>query len=165
MNDIDRFFRRDTDPQVDQRSPLMRAKAKSRGRIVNACPYGCPDESLDEHTYCKHLIGFTLPGNDRRFHPIEFRKNKDGTDSEFRFSNSKNEQDVLPSDHLERGSQSCRVYRKVPVLAAQSDPGDEQREPQAAKKCKPKGKPKKSSTSPKPAPTNNAAEPQVANAT
>jgi hypothetical protein len=48
----------------DQRSPLMRAQAMApTGGVVNFCPFGCTDEELDQHGYCKHLIGFT---NDKK---------------------------------------------------------------------------------------------------
>jgi hypothetical protein len=48
----------------DQRSPLMKAKAQVQdGGVVNFCPFGCEDSELDQHGYCKHLVGFT---NDRK---------------------------------------------------------------------------------------------------
>lgn len=37
-------------------SPLM--QWKQAGVTPNLCPYGCPDEDLDEFGYCYHLIGF-----------------------------------------------------------------------------------------------------------
>lgn len=41
-------------------SPLMQAKGRCRtGEKANACPFGCPDQKLDENGYCKHLVGFT----------------------------------------------------------------------------------------------------------
>jgi hypothetical protein len=46
-------------------SPLMRARAKSGAKTVNACPFGCGTKDLDEHGYCYHLVGFTVPGNDK----------------------------------------------------------------------------------------------------
>jgi hypothetical protein len=52
-----------------QISPLMQAKAKARkGDKVNACPFGCTVRHLDDNGYCKHLVGFTTPG-DKRFEP------------------------------------------------------------------------------------------------
>lgn len=142
MNDLDRFFKRENDPQVDQRSALLRAISKARGRVVNACPYGCQDEELDQSGYCHHLIGFTLRGNDRMFHPIKHRPNRDGTPSEFVFSDGSDPQYVLPTDHLEPGSGSARVYRKVPVAVKSDVATSVLPTPQAAKKCKPKPKPK-----------------------
>jgi len=48
------------DTKKDTRSSLMKAKSKSlAGQKVNACPYGCKVGDLDEHGYCKHLVGFT----------------------------------------------------------------------------------------------------------
>lgn len=52
----------------DTRSELMKAKEKAMSGKVNACPFGCDFKHLDEHGYCKHLIGFS---NDRRtFEPM-----------------------------------------------------------------------------------------------
>lgn len=45
---------------IDKRSPLMKAQSRvGDGEKVNACPFGCEPESLDEMGYCKHLVGFT----------------------------------------------------------------------------------------------------------
>ncbi len=50
----------------DQRSDLMKAQAMvQQGEKVNFCPFGCENEDIDEHGYCKHLVGFT---NDRKFY-------------------------------------------------------------------------------------------------
>lgn len=47
----------------DTRSPLLCAQAKAgTGDKVNFCPFGCEDKHLDEHGYCKHLVGFTNDG-------------------------------------------------------------------------------------------------------
>ncbi len=41
-------------------SPLMRALTQNKaGEKVNFCPFGCEVEDLDDHGYCRHLIGFT----------------------------------------------------------------------------------------------------------
>lgn len=50
----------------DPRSPLLKASAAAGvtgEQVVNACPFGCLDEQLDEHGYCCHLVGFT---NDKK---------------------------------------------------------------------------------------------------
>lgn len=39
----------------DQREEIR----KNIGAVKNHCPFGCPNESLDEHGYCEHLVGFT----------------------------------------------------------------------------------------------------------
>jgi hypothetical protein len=44
------------DKRESQLSPLM--QWKNAGGVPNLCPYGCPDEDLNEHGYCYHLIGF-----------------------------------------------------------------------------------------------------------
>lgn len=52
-------------------SELMKAKKNAKnGQVVNACPFHCKDSSLDEHGYCKHLVGITVPGDDTRFEPM-----------------------------------------------------------------------------------------------
>ncbi len=44
----------------DKRSDLMKAKALAPlGGVVNFCPFGCEDRDLDDHGYCRHLVGFT----------------------------------------------------------------------------------------------------------
>lgn len=43
---------------LDTRSELMKAKGRAKG-VVNVCPYGCDLVHLDEHGYCRHLVGFT----------------------------------------------------------------------------------------------------------
>lgn len=49
--------------RADPLSPLMRAMAKrKKGEKINACPFGCADQHLDEHGYCRHLVGFTRDG-------------------------------------------------------------------------------------------------------
>lgn len=46
--------------QKPRQSPLMVAKGKTlTGEKVNACPFGCEAEDLDEMGYCDHLVGFT----------------------------------------------------------------------------------------------------------
>ena len=50
-------------------SPLMRAKARAKYQeVINACPYGCNLSQMDEHGYCKHLVGFTTDG--KRYEPM-----------------------------------------------------------------------------------------------
>jgi hypothetical protein len=50
----------------DPRSLLIKAQCAAGvtgEQVVNACPFGCLDENLDEHGYCCHLVGFT---NDKK---------------------------------------------------------------------------------------------------
>ncbi len=48
---------RDKNPAL---SPLMMAKAKLQvGVTLNACPFGCGDEDIDERGLCRHLAGYT----------------------------------------------------------------------------------------------------------
>ena len=49
----------------DPRSELMRAQAGAlSGEKVNFCPFGCSDDELDDHGYCRHLVGFTSADHD-----------------------------------------------------------------------------------------------------
>src|SRR5260370_40383744 len=53
----------------DTRSDLVKAQAAALdGEKVNFCPFKCAPEELDEHGYCRHLVGFT---NDKKtFEPM-----------------------------------------------------------------------------------------------
>jgi hypothetical protein len=53
----------------DMRSELIKAQAVAMGRKVNACPFHdadgakkCQERHLDEHGYCRHLVGFSNDG-------------------------------------------------------------------------------------------------------
>lgn len=44
----------------DVRSELMKRKGASMtGVVVNMCPFGCTEKQIDDHGYCRHLVGFT----------------------------------------------------------------------------------------------------------
>lgn len=44
-------------------SPYMKAiLAANHGEVINACPFGCQDEELDEHGRCYHRIGVSPDG-------------------------------------------------------------------------------------------------------
>lgn len=58
-------------PHGSKLSPLMYAKSKTKsGNKVNACPFGCVDRQLDQHGYCRHLVGFTVPGETQWYYPM-----------------------------------------------------------------------------------------------
>ncbi len=58
-------------------SPLMRAKANNpKGEKVNACPFGCTVEEIDDQGYCRHLVGFTVPGNDKLYEPLIVKRGR-----------------------------------------------------------------------------------------
>ncbi len=87
-------------------SELMQAKGKaSAGEAVNACPFGCQDEELDELGYCQHLVGFTNDG--KMMEPMvpdeRGRRRCLGSAPE----------PVKKSDKLVRITVSSRVYRDV----------------------------------------------------
>ncbi len=53
-----------------KQSQLMQAlNGNILGEVINFCPYGCPDDALDEHGYCRHLVGFTVPGKPKWMEP------------------------------------------------------------------------------------------------
>lgn len=57
-------------PHGSKLSPLMYAKARTKsGHKVNACPFGCTMQQLDQNGYCRHLVGFTVPGDDKYYYP------------------------------------------------------------------------------------------------
>jgi hypothetical protein len=99
-------------PKSANASPLMKAQARAKaGTVVNACPFGCDVGDLDEHGYCRHLVGFTPPGRKDVFEfmpPAEagtgiLRRAVDGNDV----------RQVRGSDKLVRITTSHRVYRDV----------------------------------------------------
>lgn len=56
-------------------SPLMKAKAEATtGEKVNFCPFGCTTAQIDDHGYCRHLVGFTNDG--KHYEPMV--RGKDG---------------------------------------------------------------------------------------
>ncbi len=57
-------------PHGSKLTPLMYAKSKAKGKQVNACPFGCVDRQLDQHGYCRHLVGFTLPDSEQYYYPM-----------------------------------------------------------------------------------------------
>ena len=84
-------------------SPLMQAKAQAlSGEKVNACPFGCELEELDEHGYCRHLVGFTTDGK------VLERQRLVG-DRRQVFGNEK--EPVRKGDVLVQITTSSRVYR------------------------------------------------------
>ena len=46
-------------PAVEDIEDVKEEIRKNIGAVKNHCPCGCTNESLDEHGYCKHLVGFT----------------------------------------------------------------------------------------------------------
>jgi hypothetical protein len=129
---------RDIGPQRrrDTRSDLMKAQSAALdGEKVNFCPFGCTSDELDEHGYCRHLIGFT---NDKKnFEPMVRVKRgrrmvkvrKEGTGEYVQDFEEDDEgyqhmvreevmkpvlEPVLPADKLVQITISYRVYRDAP---------------------------------------------------
>jgi hypothetical protein len=62
--------------------------------VTNHCPFGCRDDQLDAHGYCRHLIGWT----------------EDGRTFELRV-NPAQRQPILGTDRIVTTGVSARVYR------------------------------------------------------
>ena len=154
----------------DRRSRLMRALGKTSHRSdVNFCPYGCDDLDLDEHGYCYHLIGFTLPGDRTKYEPLlppvkdwDDPQDHDGLSKEMGFLCRTHEAGVRKTGCGKRGKVqkgdvlvditcSCRVYRDIdrPEWAVRRDkptenltdsaPVEEVEEPKRKKKTQTEG--------------------------
>jgi hypothetical protein len=110
-------------------SPLMKAKQKSAvGIKVNACPFGCENDDLDDNGYCRHLVGFTVPGDKNTMYPRKpimvqtsiavingKRVSKSAEDSEYIGVRNKPEP-VLKTDRLVLITVCHRVYRDVDAV-------------------------------------------------
>lgn len=121
---------RNTPPNQRQTtlSPLL--AAKSIGANPNLCPFGCPDDDLDEHGYCFHLIGFT---NDKKRIELMKRLPNGYTAVQVPYTVKRlgpkhvkriyQYDRVLPTDELRQISVSWRVYRNIerPVEFFQED--------------------------------------------
>ncbi len=110
-------------------SPLMRAKSQCQnGEKVNACPFGCEIEQIDDQGYCRHLVGFTIPGSETEFEPLVLRRGRrviqvarekvlmgelaeDGKE-DWHWGDPIYET-VQKGDQLVRITTCCRVYRDV----------------------------------------------------
>lgn len=103
-------------------SRLLLAKAENTtGEVLNFCPFGCPDEALDDHGYCDHLVGFTnstlqeckagngvmdpMVMNEAGRRVVQVPSRRVGKKEIFQQTK------VLPTDVLELISISSRVYR------------------------------------------------------
>lgn len=92
-------------------SPLMaRLVASGLGEKVNACPFGCADEALDDLGLCDHLVGYTDDG--KTMEPVVRVKGRvtvrvpEGPDGKYR------RVPVPPGSKLERITVSARVYHE-----------------------------------------------------
>lgn len=100
-------------PKKDMRSDLIKAKAVAGGLVVNACPFGCEEHELDAEGYCKHLVGFTLPGSRTQFEPLKSRFDSNGKPTEHKYLDGKDLQTVMAEDVVEPVTVSARVYRRT----------------------------------------------------
>lgn len=101
-------------PNLDRRSKLQRSKeAATDGQVVNAClpHFGCQDHELDPQGYCKHVVGFTDPNDERIYLPMKERPDPKGGKSRYRFVDGGDPQLVRPGDVLVKERVASRVYR------------------------------------------------------
>ena len=123
MDVTQNFTGADLARQADEaQTPLMRAKARSKGGAkVNACPYGCDLESLDEHGYCRHLVGFTnatdeeIRSGQATFEPMVQVKDR-------RVVQGGKPKVVQKTDKIVRITISARVYRDVDATDKNAKP-------------------------------------------
>lgn len=89
----------------------MAAKAGStNGDKVNACPFGCTMEDLDDNGYCDHLVGFTNDG--KTLEPMILDPKTGKRIVRVPLKDGKPQLlPVLKGDQLEPISVSSRVYR------------------------------------------------------
>lgn len=121
---------RDKNPALSQ---LMTVKARLKvGEALNACPFGCETEDLDEGGKCRHLIGYTndTPEMFKRgqgtYEPLvqdgdqrrvamrrERRESRDAAGKKVMIDGPPIPEKGRPSDVLVRITISYRVYRNV----------------------------------------------------
>lgn len=105
----------------DKRSELLRAQSMSTtGAVVNFCPFGCPDEDLDQHGYCKHLVGFT---NDRKtYEPMVWDGLRQARVVRVKMTQDKDGKPVPQLEPCQKGDKfvsisiSSRVYRNIEAM-------------------------------------------------
>jgi len=118
-------------------TPLMKAKTEAiTGQKVNFCPYGCEDGDLDEHGYCRHLVGFTNDG--KLFEPMyrtEGGRRVVRCEMQPKHPGDRGPdvemvpvlKPVLKTDKLVQITVSYRVYRNVDAVAEESPENETKR--------------------------------------
>ena len=98
-----------------------------RGHKVNLCPFGCQEEHLDEHGYCRHLVGFTNngqtyepmrrdPNTGRRSVQVKRSRRACGVDDEGNEQFEEGPLELLPikpTDKVIQITTTARVYREL----------------------------------------------------
>ncbi len=122
-------------PTKDMRSKLIRSKEAAGSMVVNACPYGCRIDELNEEGYCRHIVGFTDPDDSDYYFPVTpvppigrgdkqiqlLRERKiDGTQRKKCLNNE-------ALEHKERGTTCFRVYHVNPPAGTYRGPRDTDR--------------------------------------
>ena len=111
-----RFIPKDR-PKDDNRSDYIIAKAHVGGGVINTCPFGCPDHTLDDMGRCKHLIGNSYQPKhegDRptNYAPLKCQRHLDGTIQYDVLVTTGESLPILDSDILIPVSVDCMVYRR-----------------------------------------------------
>ncbi len=83
-------------------------KAKKLGLVVNACPFGCESDDLDDLGYCRHLVGFT---SDRQ--TLERLEAEPAEGKDKRMVQGHQCEAVRRTDKLVRITSNYRVYRET----------------------------------------------------
>lgn len=91
----------------------------AEGVVVNLCPYGCEEEHLQEHGYCQHLIGFTVPGKPKEMEPFSTWTNAYGV-KDRRFTDGTRRCPVPEGSKLIQLSVNHRVYHELGELALET---------------------------------------------
>lgn len=124
------------DPRVaGMANPLNRRDGRSKffklqsslmpGNVVNACPFGCGDDQLDEKGFCYHMVGFCNSDRDgkplREYEPLcrmrmqspnQPGKIVDRGNTLMVLGGKEHRQPLQKGDVLVRITNSFRVYRK-----------------------------------------------------
>ena len=102
-------------PKHTNHSDLMKAiSRKEDGDVINRCPFGCEDEQLDEHGYCDHLLGFTVPGDDTIYEPLEKLFYEGGEPRGWLVRGAKADRKKVPAGaKLDLITVNSRVYHKA----------------------------------------------------
>lgn len=105
-------------PKTDRRSDYLKARAHSGGQVLNFCPFGCEDHTLDDQGRCLHLVGNThQPEHEgerpKIYSPLKYGRNLDGSiQFDVLVTDGADPQPVHEKDVLIPVSVDSMVYRR-----------------------------------------------------